>query len=110
MKDSGWRIDKIKAMKMSFHKNSETNGSKYVKNLLRASPILKIENGDENCFHWSILVSKRPCQKNHPNEVSIFGQDFDEWIIQDFVFSDDFKIRDVHKIEKSNTLSINMFE
>ena len=78
MKDSGWRIDKIKAMKMSSYKNSETNGSKYVENHLRASPILKAENGDENCFHLSILVSKRPCQKNHPNEVSIFGQYFDD--------------------------------
>ena len=77
---------------------------------MRSSAILNIEKNDECCILWSILVSLHPCKDNHPNRVSNYKQDFNELNIQDFDFTKGFKCSDVHKFEKLNNLSINIFE
>ena len=53
-KDSGCIFDKINSMKISFYKAGELNGSPYVKNPLRSSATLSIQNFDEYCSVWSI--------------------------------------------------------
>ena len=86
------------------------NGSSYVKIPLRISALLNIENSDKYCYLWSILATLHPCQNNYPCRFSIYRQLFDEVNIQGFDFSKGFKCSDVHKFEKLNSLSINIFE
>ena len=61
-------------------------------------------------FFWSVLSSLHPCDNDHPDRVSNFRQYFNELNTEDFDFSKGFKCSDVHKFEKLNTLSINIFE
>ena len=82
----------------------------YVKNPLRPNASIKIKKDDKNCFIWSVLASILPCDNDHPNRVSNYRQYFDELNIDCFDFSNRFKCSDVHRFEKLNNLSINLFE
>ena len=86
------------------------NGLSYVRNPLRSSAILKVENDDKYCFLWSTLADLRLCINNHPNRVSSYRQYFNELHIDAFDFTNGFSCSDVHKLEKLNNLSINLFE
>ena len=106
MKESGWIFDKINAMKLSFYKTGELNGSFYVKTPLRSSAILNVQNNDNYCFIWSILASLHACENDHPNRVSNYEQYFDELNIDDFDFTNGFKCSDVHNFIELNNLSV----
>ena len=109
LKDSGWRFDKINSMTVYFYKTGEMNGLSYVKIPLRSSAILNIEN-DKYCFLLSILAYLNPCNNNHTHRVSNYRKYFNELNITGFDFTNGFKCSDVHKFEKLNILSINIFE
>ena len=110
IKDSGWRFQKINSMIIYFCKTGEMNGSNYIKNRSRSNAILNIENVDKNCFLWSKLAYLHPCKSNHPNTVSNYKQHFNKLNIEGFDFTNGFKCNDVHKVEKTNNLSIRIFE
>ena len=110
MKDSGWRFDKLYSMTIYFHKTNEMNGSNYVKIPLRSNAILNIENNDRYCFLWSILAKLHPCSNNRPNRVSNYKQYSNKLNIDGFDFTNGFRCSDVHKFEKLNNLSFNIFE
>ena len=110
MKDSGWRFDKINSTTIYFYETTGMNGSNYIKIPLRTNAILNIENNDKYCFLWSILAWLYPCNNNHPNRVSIYRQYFNELNINGFDFINGFRCSDVHKFNKLNKLSVNIFE
>ena len=62
------------------------------------------------CFLWSILAHLQPFNNNHPNRVSNYEQYFFEINIDGFSFTNGFRRSDVHKFEKLNNISINIFE
>ena len=77
---------------------------------MRSNALINIKNNDKYCFIWSILASLHPCGNNHPNSVSNYNQYFNEINIKGFDFTNGFRCNDVHKFEKLNNLSINIFE
>ena len=97
-------------MKISFYKTGELKGSSYVKKPSRSSALIIIKNKDKYCFIWSILASHHPCGNDHPNRVSNYKQKFDELNIEGFDITSGFKCSDIHRIEKLNNLSLNIFE
>ena len=109
-KESGWIFDKINSMKISFYKTTESDGSSYVKIPLRTSAILNVQSNDKYCFIWSILASLHPCENDHPNRVNNYIQFFNELNFQNFDFTNGFKCSDVHKFDKINNLSVNIYE
>ena len=110
MKESGWIFDKINSVKISFYKSVELNGTSYVKIPLRSNAILRIQSNDKYCFIWSILASLHPCENTHPSRVINYLQYFNELNFQSFDFTNGFKCSDVHKFNKLNNLSVNIFE
>ena len=88
-------------MKISFYKSGELNGPSYTKNSMRSSTMLNIENCDKYCFIWSIIARLSPCENSHPTKVKKYRQYFNEFINQDFDFSNRYKLTDVHKFEKN---------
>ena len=60
--DSGWILDKINSMEITFYKTIELNGSRYVEIPLRSSALINIKFNDKYCFNWSILASLYPCE------------------------------------------------
>ena len=110
MKDSGRRFDKIISITIYFYKTGELICSNYVKFPLRSNAILNIENNDKNCFIWSVLAWLHPCNITHPNRVSNYKQNFNEFNINGFNISNGFKCSDVHRFNELNNLSVNTFE
>ena len=109
MKESGWTFQKFISMTKSFYNTGNMDGSSYVKIPLRSSAILNIKNNDNYCFLWSILAYLHPCE-NNSNIVSGYREYFNELNIEGFDFSNGFKCSDVHRFEKLNNLSINIYE
>ena len=109
-KESGLIFDKINSMKIEFYKTGELNGSSYVVIPLRSNALINIKNDDKFYFTWSRLASLLPCDNDHPNRISNYKQYFDELNIEGFDFSNEFKCSYVHKFEKLNNSSINIFE
>ena len=108
-KDSSWIFDENDSMKNIFYKTGELNGSSFVKKPIRSA--LKIfKSGDKKCFIWSILAKLRPCENYHPNSVSKYRQYFNELNLEGFDFTNGFNCSHVHKFERLNNLSNNMFE
>ena len=97
-------------MKISFNKTVELNGTFYVKSPLRSSAILNVQNNDKKCFIWSIVAGLHPCENDHSNRVSNYKQYFSDLNINDFDFTNGFKCSDMHRFEKLNNLSINIYE
>ena len=97
-------------MTIYFYKTGEMNGPRDVKNSWRSSAILNFENDDKYCFVRSILAHLHPCKIIHLNRVSNHRLYCKELNIQGFDFLNGFKCGDVHKYEKLNKLSINIFE
>ena len=60
-------------------------------------------------FLWCILAKRHPSEIRS-NRVSNYGQYFDELNIQGFDFPNGFKCRDMHRFQKINKLSVNLFE
>ena len=77
---------------------------------MRSSAILIIQNIDKYCFIWSTLASLHPCEIDHPNGVSKYNQYFNELNLDGFDFRNGFKCNDMHRFEKLNNLSKNIYE
>ena len=86
------------------------NGSKYVKKPLRSSALVNNKNDDKYCFIWSVLASLHPCENGNPNRVSNYKQCLKELQISGFDFSKGSECSVMHKFEKLNNLSNNIFE
>ena len=96
-------------MKMSFYTTGELNDSSYVKNPLRSNALINFKNDDKDCLIWSMLAGFHPCD-NDPNRVSTNRQFSIEFNIQGFVFTNGFESSDMHKFEKLNNLTSNIYE
>ena len=57
-----------------------------------------------------MLVKLHPCNSSHLNRVSKYRQDVDELNFHGFDFTKGFKCNDVHKFDKLNNLSNEIFE
>ena len=86
------------------------NGSSYVKSPLRSNAKLNIQNVDEKCFIWSIIAYHQPCNNSHPTRVINYSQNFNKLNLEEFDFTNGLKCSDIHRFEKINKLSMNMFE
>ena len=107
MKESGWIFDKKNSMKIRFYKTGELNGSNYVKILLRSNAI---KTYDKYCSLWSILAYIHSCEKCHLSKERKYITYFNDINIECFDFTNGFRFSDVHKFEKLNKISINIFE
>ena len=112
MQDSGWRFDKRNLMTIYFYKTTELNGLS-LKNLLRFSATLKIENDDNFCFLRSILAHLH-CFSNvkigHPLGVSKYRQKFNDLINIGLDFTKGAKYSDFHRLGNLKKFSINILE
>ena len=97
-------------MKLRFYRTGELNGSSYVKIPLKSNATLNIAIFDKYFSLWSNLAHVQPCDNSHLSRVKTYRQYFNEINIEGFDFSTGFGCSDVHKFEKLNTLSINIFK
>ena len=96
-------------MQKSFCKSGELNGSSFVKIPLRCFASLITENDDRYWFLWSFLAKLHPCEI-YSCGVTNYRRYIKELNIESFDFTNGFKYSVVHKIEKLNSFSINIFK
>ena len=70
---------------------------------------LNIQNNDEKCFLWSILVSLHPVQpRNHLDRVSKYQEYEHELNMSGIQYP--LVIKDIGKFEHQNNISVNVYE
>ena len=111
-KGSGWITDWVIDHTISISKYNPLAGSSYIKLPKELDPPRKglviIQNIDDNeCFKWSIVIYLNATDCN-PAEITKADKEFaEEFDFKDIKFS--VKIRDIHKIEKKNSIGISIF-
>ena len=111
-KGSGWVIDSFIDHTVSISKYNPLAGSSYIKlpkelDHPRKS-LINVQNTDDNeCFKWCFVRYLNPADHN-PRRITKADQDFAKRLdLKDITFS--VKIRDIHKIEEKNSISISTF-
>ena len=96
-------------MGLSLYKTGKLNSSSVVNITLRSSALVNFKNDHKYYFIGSFLASLHPYNINR-HRVSKYKHYFNELNIQGFDFTNEFKCSDMHKFEKLNNLSINIFD
>ena len=109
-KGSGWTIDKILHLDLNVAKfqvlRGSCGGKKLPKYLLKKKAIVNVKSSDSRCFMWSVLASIYPMEQ-HSDRHSRYVP-----FIKNFNFdciSYPVKLKDIHKFEKVNAISVNVF-
>ena len=111
-KGSGWIIDSVIDHNISISKYNPLAGSSYKKlpeELVHPRKgLINIQNIDGNeCFKWFLVRYFNPTDHN-PRRIAESYKDFAKRLdFKDIKFP--VKIRDIHKIEKKNSISISVF-
>ena len=111
-KRSGWVIDSVIDHTISISRYNPLAGSSYIKLPKELDQpkkgLFNIQNTDDNvCFKWSIVRYLNPA--NHqPARITKADKDFAKKLdFKEMKFP--VKIRDIHKIEKNNSIGISVF-
>lgn len=108
-KGSNWVLNKIISMEINTVKYSLVTGSSHLDlppKLRFSRGLLNIQNEDNKCVLWSILVALHPVQR-HPERVANYIQYENTLNFLGIDFPVTFS--KVEKFEKQNNLSINVF-
>ena len=90
-----------------YHDVKASSYCKLPKSFCNSKSIENIQNNDNYCFLWSILVHKYKVD-NHRERVSHYQNHFHELNQGDIKFP--MKIKDIPTFERLNNLNINVFE
>ena len=107
-KGSGWIIDSVIDRTINISKYNLLARSSFIK-LHQDYKRINIQNIDDDneCFKWSIVRYVNPVDHD-PRRIKKADQDFAKRIdLKNIKFS--VKIRDIHKIEKKNSIGISVF-
>lgn len=108
-KDSGWSLKQIKHIDMNINKYNPLRGSSFIdlpRDIKLKKAVINVKNNDIQCFQWAVLSALYPVDQNaervtkyisHKNKLNFSNISFP------------VKLKDVHKFEKLNDISINVF-
>ena len=107
-RDSGRIIDSVVDHTISISKYNPLAGSSYIKLDHPRKGLINIQNTDDiECFKWYLVRYLNPAGYN-PRRITKADKDFAKRLdFKDIKFP--VKIRDIHKIEKKNSISISVF-
>ena len=109
---SGWIIDSVNDHIINISKCNPLAGSSYIKLPKELDHprkgLINIQNTDDNeCFKWCLVRYLNPAD-HHLARITKADKDFAKRLdFKDIKFP--VKIRDIHKIEKGNSISISVF-
>lgn len=108
-KDSGWSLKQINCLEMNVNQFNPLRGTSYIDlptDIRLKKAVINVKNADNLCFKWALLSALYPARKNcdrvtsyslHSNKLKFDGVSFP------------VKLTDIHKVEKLNNISINVF-
>lgn len=108
-KDSGWSLKRIKYIDMNINQFNPLRGSSYIDlphDIKTKKAIINVQNYDHECLKWAILSALYPV-KDSSQRVSSYIKNQNKLKFADIPFP--VKLTDIHKVEKLNNISINVF-
>ena len=105
---SGWSLDRVGSFTVQTVAYQPLMGSSYIKLpefLVKKKALLNIQNEDNKCIVWCILAHLHP-QTQHAYRVKLYMQYENELNVRGVTFPTELK--DIPKIEKNNSLSVNV--
>lgn len=108
-KDSGWSIQKILSLDMNVNKFNPLRGSSYIDlphDIRNKKAVINVKNSDVQCFKWALLSALYPANKSS-DRVSSYSKYENKLNFVGVPFP--VKLTDIHKIEKLNNLSVNVY-
>ena len=108
-KDSGWSLKKIRNIDLNVNKFNPLRGSSYIDlpiDIKHKKAIINVKNNDVQCFKWAVLSALYPVTKNS-DRVSSYIHNQNKLKFEKISFP--VKLKDIHKFEEFNNLSINVF-
>ena len=106
---SGWTVTKVLNVYLDFAKYTPLKGSSYVDlptYLRKKKAIINVKNNDNKCLEWALLFSLYPAHDN-PHRVSKYKDHENELNFAGVGFP--VTLKDIPKVEKQNSLAINVF-
>ena len=107
----GWGVDEVLHLKLLIGKYKLLKGSQYFelpKKIAKTHSILNMQNKDDKCFLWSILVHLHVVPHHeHGYRVEKYITYENELTIEMITYS--VAVKDVPKFEKQNDISVNVF-
>ncbi|KAL0810435.1 hypothetical protein ABMA28_010574 [Loxostege sticticalis] len=108
-KDSGWTVQNILNIDVNVNKFNPLNGSSYIDlphDIKNKKAVINVKNSDFQCFKWALLSALYPVNKSS-DRVQSYTQHQNKLNFKGITFP--VKLTDIHKIEKLNNLSINVY-
>lgn len=110
-KDSGWSFVNVNYIDVNVNKYNPLRGSSYIKlprDIHLKKAVINVQNNDYECFRWAILSGLfPPGTNNRAHNVNTYKNHKDHVNFGNLPFP--IKLTDVHKFEKLNDLSVNVF-
>ena len=108
---SGWTVTKVLNVHLDFAKYTLLKGSSYLDlpdKLKSKKAIINVKNNDQQCLKWALLSALHPIDHgSHPDRVSKYKQYENELNFAGVGFP--VTLKDIPKVEKQNSLAINVF-
>ena len=106
---SGWVVSRVVCLYVNISKYTPLKGSSYIelpKYLKNKKAIVNVKNQDDECLKWALLSSLYPTHDN-PQRVTKYKDHEKELNFADIEFP--VTLKDIPKVEKQNSLAINVF-
>ncbi|XP_047515259.1 uncharacterized protein LOC125056273 [Pieris napi] len=108
-KDSGWSLKKILHLDMNLNQFNPLRGKSFIElphDIKIKKAVINVKNTDDACFKWALLSALFPIHKNS-DRVSSYTKYSHKLKFGNIKFP--VKLKDIHKIESLNNISINVF-
>lgn len=108
-RSSGWRLLEILHLEININKYKPLHGSSYIDlpdKIKAKKAVINIKNDDNKCFAYAINSALNPTN-DHPCRVSSYPNFHDHLNFDGIEFP--IKFKDIHKFEKQNNISVNVF-
>lgn len=109
-KDSGWSLKDIISLDMNINRFNPLRGSSFIElpyDIKAKKAVINVKNADLQCFKWALLSALYPQPNNYCNRVTVYMRYENQLNFTGISFP--VKLVDIHKVERLNDISINVF-
>ena len=107
---SGWRLQSVEMLEIFITKFKPLNGKSYKpfpKVIMKKKAVINMENKDNQCFKWAVARALNPVDRDSERITKILKTQAEKYNWNDIEFPT--KLKDIHKFENNNNVTVNVF-
>ena len=107
---SGWRLQSVEMLEIFITKFKPLNGKSYKpfpKVIVKKKAVINMENKDNQCFKWAVTRALNPVDRDSERITKILKTQAEKYNWNDIEFPT--KLKDIHKFENNNNVTVNVF-